>query len=267
MLGEEHRGLAGGVAAADDQHRVAGAHLRLRLGGGVVDAEALVALELGEVELSVLGAGGDDHRPAVDDRPVGQLDRVVAVVGRQADRERRHHHARAEPPRLERRALGELAPGDPGREPEVVLDPRRRARLAAERDLVDHLRVEALRGAVHGRRQAGGTGADDHEIAHRRRGPARAEPQQLRDLGVARVAQDALAADHDRRLGGGDAERPQQPVGLLVAPRGPATGTACGCGRGTRAAGACTASSASRRASPRRRCRSGSSGARGTRAG
>ncbi len=73
-LGEEQRGLAGGVAAADDHDRRAGALARLQLGGGVVHAAALELVEAGGVEPAVAGAGGGDHGAAGDLGAVGQAD-------------------------------------------------------------------------------------------------------------------------------------------------------------------------------------------------
>jgi hypothetical protein len=102
------------------------------------------------------------------------------------------------------------------REAEVVLDPCRRAGLAAERDRVDHLSVESLRGAVHGRGETRRPGADDDQIAERGRSATRAEPEQLRDLRVGWVPQHTFVADHDRRFGGVDAERLEQRIGFLV---------------------------------------------------
>ena len=69
-----------------------------------------------------------------------------------------------EPPRLLERAARELIARDAGREPEIVLDAGRRSGLTAGRLALDHDRAEALRRAVHRRRQAGGAGADDHRV-------------------------------------------------------------------------------------------------------
>ena len=65
-LGEEHRGLAGRVAAADDDDRGLCALPGFHRGRRVVHA---LALELGEpvdVESAVAGAGGDDHGASGD---------------------------------------------------------------------------------------------------------------------------------------------------------------------------------------------------------
>ena len=69
-----------------------------------------------------------------------------------------------EPPRLLERAARKLIARDAGREPEIVLDAGRRSGLTPGRLALDHDRAEALRRAVHSRRQAGGAGADDHRV-------------------------------------------------------------------------------------------------------
>ena len=68
----------------------------------------------------------------------------------------------AEPARLLERPARELVARDAGREAEVVLDPRGRAGLTAGRFALDDDGPETLRGAVDGRREAGGTRTDDH---------------------------------------------------------------------------------------------------------
>ena len=70
----------------------------------------------------------------------------------------------AEPARLLQRAARELVAGDARREAEVVLDPRRGAGLAARRLALDHDRAQPLRRAVHGGREPGRPGADDHGV-------------------------------------------------------------------------------------------------------
>ena len=62
------------------------------------------------------------------------------------------------------RAARKLRAADPGREPEVVLDPPRRAGLAAERGALDHERVEPLRGAVDRGSEPGRAAADDEQV-------------------------------------------------------------------------------------------------------
>ena len=86
----------------------------------------------------------------------------------------------AEAPRLLERADRERFSGHTGGEAEVVLDLRRRAGLAAGCLALDHDRLEALGGAVHGRGQPGGAGADDHGVVLRCLGLG-LDLEQLRD--------------------------------------------------------------------------------------
>ena len=78
LLGQEHRRLAGRVAAADHDDRQAVAGPGFELGGGVVDAGHLVAVEVGDRQLAVVGAGGSDDGPAGDLRAVAEAGDEVA---------------------------------------------------------------------------------------------------------------------------------------------------------------------------------------------
>ena len=142
VVGEEQRGLAGGVASADHRDRVAPQHAWPRSGRRVVDARAFEAGRVRETQPAVAGAGGDDHRARDDPRAVVDRDDVVAVVAVEASAVARDPEMRA--PNLSAwidAPLGQLRAGDPGREAEVVLDPRRRRRLSTDRDGVEqHLR-------------------------------------------------------------------------------------------------------------------------------
>ena len=72
--GQEDRRLPGRVAAADDGHRIAAAHQRLRLRGRVVDAHLLEVVRPGHVQPPVPRPGRDDHRGGRDRAPIGQPD-------------------------------------------------------------------------------------------------------------------------------------------------------------------------------------------------
>ena len=107
---------------------------------------------------------------------------------------------RAELARLRDGAAGQLGAGDPGREAEVVLDPPRRARLAAERRALDDERVQALRRAVDGRAEAGGAAADDQQVDLLARRKLEADPERARDLARRRAAQVGPAGEpHERQ--------------------------------------------------------------------
>ena len=99
----------------------------------------------------------------------------------------RHEHLGAEAPRLLQRAARQLVAGDARGEAEVVLDPRRRAGLAAGRLALDHDRAQALRRPVHGGGQPRRPAADDHRVVLGR-GRLGAQPEQLGDLARAAAA-------------------------------------------------------------------------------
>ena len=121
-------------------------------------------------------AAGEDDRP----RPQDVAAVEVHLAGRGVDpRDRpRDEDLGAEPPRLLQRAARQLVARDARREAEVVLDPRRRAGLAARRLPLDHDRAQALRCSVDGRGQPGRARADDHRVVLGRLGLGR-EAEQL----------------------------------------------------------------------------------------
>ncbi len=114
-------------------------------------------------------AAGEDDRP----RPQDVAAVEVHLTRRGVDPRDRpgHEDLGAEPPRLLQRTARQLVARDTRREAEVVLDPGRRAGLAAGRLPLDHDRAQALRRSVHGRGQPGGPGADDHRVVLGRRRP------------------------------------------------------------------------------------------------
>ena len=140
--GKIQRGLSRGIRTTDDIHIVVAAGNRFRRTGSIIDAGAGQTIHAGHVQLAVLSAGRDDHRAAIDRVTTRELDCVVAIFARKADRFCGNDEACAERPRLQHRALRKLAAGDSGGEAEIVLDPRGGAGLAAESHGVHDLGVE-----------------------------------------------------------------------------------------------------------------------------
>ena len=124
---------------------------------------------------------------------------VASVSGFERQRAVWRREARVELSRLRDGAAGQLVAGDPGREAEVVLDPPRRARLAAESGPVDHQRLEAFRGAVDGGAQAGGAGADHEQVDLFPGAELEADPERARDLPGRRVMELGAARKPDQR--------------------------------------------------------------------
>src|SRR5215831_14512033 len=79
----------------------------------------------------------------------------------------RDENLRSESLRLLERTACELVAGHSGREAEIVLDPRRGARLSSGRMPFDHHDSEPLGRAVHRRSEPGGARADDEDVVVR----------------------------------------------------------------------------------------------------
>ena len=89
----------------------------------------------------------------------------------------------------------------PGREAEVVLDPARRARLAAERAALDDERVEPLGRSVDGRAETRRAAPDDHEVDLLARSELEPDAERPGHLAGRRIAQLRPAGQpHQRQL-------------------------------------------------------------------
>ena len=91
------------------------------------------------------------------------------------------------------------APLMPRRKAEVVLDPARRAGLAAERGALDQERVEALGGAVDRGAQAGRAAADDEQVDRFARRELQTDAKRARDVAVGGIAElESTGQPHER---------------------------------------------------------------------
>ena len=162
---------------------------------------------------------------------------------------------RAELLRLHERPLGQVGAGDAGREAEVVLDPRARARLPAGRDHVDAQRSQPLGCAVDGGGEPGRAAADDDEVEAAVGQASDGQAEVLAEGAGRRPAQHRSRHDHHGQLGGGDADVAQQSVdGIVVVGVEPLVRDAK-CGRGTPGCAATRARTATRRHGWRQRHR------------
>ena len=182
---EEHGRLPRRVARTDDVDVQAVACSPPRCAPRRRDALPGEPVEPVDRQLPPGDAAGEDDRP----RPQDVTAVEVHLTRRGVDPRDRpgHEDLRAEPPRLLQRAARQLVSRHAGREAEVVLDPRRRAGLAAGRLPLDHDRAQALRRAVHGRGQPGGARRRRSPCRTRRR-PARCRGRAARPPGGAAVA-------------------------------------------------------------------------------
>ena len=170
MPGEKHRGLSRGVAAADERHLLPRAHLCLDGRGPVPDAPPFERLQIGAVRTAIAGARGDDQRAAAHGARVGELERERIALLRpaavQAQRLGGDQHARAEFLRLRIGSARKRLARDAGREAEIVLDARARARLPAEGARVDDEHGEPFGGRVDRGRESRRARADDGDVVH-----------------------------------------------------------------------------------------------------
>jgi hypothetical protein len=74
--GQEHRCLAGRIAAADHDDVLVLAHLAFKMRCRVVHAHAGVLLQIWQIRLAILRAGCDQHSASARDATVRHLDAI-----------------------------------------------------------------------------------------------------------------------------------------------------------------------------------------------
>jgi hypothetical protein len=203
--GEEERGLAGGIAAANYHHRCARRHVvpqRLR---GVEDAKPAEPVEPARLDSAIADPSSDDHAVRRDNVAAVEVDKVgrlvAGAVSRQPDRGHGQDDRRPEAKSLEERSLRELVAADPDRETQVVLDPGCNSDLAADREAFHQGCGQPFGRAVHRRGEPGRTGADDRDVVRHARCRAGADAGGTREFLVGRPGEHLAAAhDHDGRL-------------------------------------------------------------------
>ena len=132
------------------------------------------------------------------------MSRLYPAVDRDAGDFERREKLGAEPLRLRERAAREFAAADAGRKSEIIFDARTGARLPARRMPVEQQRSQPFRCAVHRRREAGRTGADDHEIVDIEGGGERLAEA----LGDLRAAPDCAAREPSSKNSAGSSSAP-----------------------------------------------------------
>ena len=183
------RRLGGGVAAADDGDAGGAALLRLLRAGRVEDADALVGVDVGDGQPAVVGARGEHDGAGAHLVSILEPDDVAVGARLEPDRAVGRRGAGAELPRLRDRPGRELGAADAGREAEIVLDPARRARLAAEPAALDDERVEPLGRSVDGRAETRRAAPDDHEVDLLARSELEPDAERPGHLAGRRIAQ------------------------------------------------------------------------------
>ena len=181
VVGEEHRGLSGGVAAADQEDVASARAERLGARGAVVDAAADERIGARESRAArhATPVASTIVLTSMRSPPSSTTARAIrSSIVRDRRRLPRDENLDAEALRLLQRAGAQFVAGNAGREAEVVLDPRRRARLSARRIALDQDRAQAFRRSVDRGRESRRPAADDRDVVDsRRRRRLQAEPR------------------------------------------------------------------------------------------
>ena len=234
-VGEPDGRLGSRVAAADDADAGGAAPLRLLRARRVEDADPLVGVDVGDRQPAVVGARGENDGAGAHLVPVLESDEVAVGAGLEPDRAVRRGGAGAELARLRDRPGRQLGAADAGREAEVVLDPPRRARLAAECAALDDERVEPLGGAVDRGTEPRRAASDDDEVDLLAWSELEPDAERPRHLARRRVAQlGAAGQPHERQLVVSGARRSARPPHVVGVARCRARSRAAGCGGRTR---------------------------------
>src|SRR5438105_12943874 len=154
VIGEEHRGLSGRIAAADDCDFLARAQLGFQRRGPVPDTPAFEVRQAGHRRTAITRAARDHDGARPQGPAIRELQRQLALAPRFRAIERRclpgYQHFRAELLRLHEGATSQRLTRDAGRKTQIVLDTRTRTRLTAERPAVDDDHSQSFRRGVHG---------------------------------------------------------------------------------------------------------------------
>ena len=170
-----------------------------------MDARPFERRQVLDLEASIPGPAGDHNGTGPDPFIVRETDpeplAIAAVLSFETHHLVRYRHLGAELLCLVEGAGHQRHPTDAGREPQVVLDPRRSPRLPPECAAIEHDDGQAFRCAVDGRGQTGRSGADDRQVVHTGRIDGPYETETPRELDLARIPQHAaVRAEHDRQL-------------------------------------------------------------------
>ena len=169
------------------------------------------------VEQPVRHAGRGEHGAGLDLDVAAEMHGMDRPARLEAHDVARQHHLRAEAPGLRHGPVREVGAGEALREPEVVLDRRALAGLAAGRFALDDDGPQSFRRAVYGRRKTGGPAADDAEVVQRLLG-ARPQAERIGEVERRRRTQRLLVGDeHEWEVCGVRFGRVVQPECFVVA--------------------------------------------------
>ena len=198
---EENGGLAGRIAATDDDDFLVLAQFRLEVGRGVIDSRADEFRQVGNARVAIFRARCNDDGTGLHHAAVRQFQRVRPAFAEQTRGMAGDVDVGAELLCLYQCAAGQRHAGDAGGKAEIVLDPGTRSGLSAGRIGLDHQYVETFRRRVDRGGEPGRAGADHDQVMHPGVVDGRIHLQEIGDLRDARILEDAsAAADQDRHL-------------------------------------------------------------------
>ena len=200
---------------------------RLDLGRGIVDAGAFEFGEPVDRQPAILHAGRDHDCLGADALAVVEGGAEALVVEPLQERHApRHREARTELHRLDLAAPDQVGAGNAGRKAHVVLDPARRAGLAADRDILDDQRAQPFRAGIDPGGHAGRTAADDQHVEYLVVPEIEIEAEQPRDLVGRGIGHDDVAPEDHRGYARRDRAALGDRFGFRTAQRQRAVGNA-----------------------------------------
>ncbi len=198
---QKHRGLAGGIAAADQHDLLFRAQPRLDRGGPVPDAAAFEFFQVFDLGPPIARAARHHDGARAQRVAAIECQREGAIRPRAIERPHadRDHDIGAELLRLAEGAARQRLPRDPRREAEIILDPRAGAGLAAVRTRIQYGDRKTFRGGIHRGRKTRGTAADDRRVVDFVSGGTADHAERAGELGFAGIAQHGAVGDHRQR--------------------------------------------------------------------
>ncbi len=203
MAGQEHGGLACGIAAADQHDVLIGAELCLDRRGPVPDALAFEGVEILDLGPPIARAAGDDDGARAQHLSAFGGERELAVAMSAIERfgRDRNQNFRAEFLRLGKGAPRQCLTGNAGGKSQIVFDAHAGAGLPAIGARVEHRDRQSLGRRIHGRRKSSGPAADHGDVIELVMGVAADHAERKRKPGLGRVLQHgAIGTDHQRHV-------------------------------------------------------------------
>src|SRR6266436_2854328 len=187
---QEHRGLAGRIAAPHQRNVFLPAHARLDGRGPVPDAPALELLEAGDGRPPVASAAGHDGRPGLRAPAVRQLESEGDGSAIEPRDLVGNDHLGPELLRLHEGAAGQ--------------------RLSADCPRVEDDHREAFGGGIHRGRQTGGSSADDGDVVGSIQMIDAQDAEAAGQLDLGGIVQNRSIGTHDKRHVGGSRRVPRE---------------------------------------------------------